>query len=78
MGCSAGPLAAIVGGVTRDSSRDLAVLCDRRAGVLTMAEAQRCLGESAVRWRVHSGRWQRACRGVLVAQSGPLTNEQRL
>lgn len=43
-----------------------------------MAEAQRYLGESAVRWRVHSGRWQRACRGVLVAQSGPLTNEQRL
>jgi uncharacterized protein DUF559 len=57
---------------------ELAELCDRRAGVLTVAEARRCLGESALRWRLTSGRWQRASHGVLVAQPGPLTQEQRL
>jgi very-short-patch-repair endonuclease len=53
-------------------------LCDRQAGVLTVGTALRYLGEPAVRWRVDSGRWQRACRGVLVTQSGPLTEQQRL
>jgi very-short-patch-repair endonuclease len=59
-------------------SSDLAELCERQAGVLTLATAFRCIGEPAVRWRLASGRWQRACRGVLVTQSGPLTESQRL
>jgi very-short-patch-repair endonuclease len=31
-----------------------------------------------LRWRVISGRWQRLCRGVIVAHSGPITQRQRL
>jgi very-short-patch-repair endonuclease len=31
-----------------------------------------------LRWRVASGRWQRPCRGIIVAHSGPLTQRQRL
>jgi very-short-patch-repair endonuclease len=46
--------------------------------VITVAAACICLGEPAVRWRLASGRWRRVCRGVLVTQSGPLTEEQRL
>jgi very-short-patch-repair endonuclease len=64
--------------MARVLSSDLAELRDRQAGVVTVAAAFRCLGEPAVRWRLASGRWQRACRGVLVTQSGPLTGLQRL
>ena len=59
-------------------SNDLVERRDRQAGVLTVAEAIASLGEPAVRWRLASGRWRRVCRGVIVAQSGPLTEEQRL
>jgi very-short-patch-repair endonuclease len=59
-------------------SGELAAMSERQAGVITMASACACLGEPAVRWRLSSGRWRRACRGVLVTQSGPLTDEQRL
>jgi very-short-patch-repair endonuclease len=64
--------------VAKILTSDLSELCDRQAGVVTVAEARRCLGDSAVRWRLASGRWQRACHGVLVTQPGPLTEEQRL
>ena len=36
------------------------------------------LERAAVRWQVGSGRWQRPCRGVVVAHSGPLTDEEQL
>ena len=36
------------------------------------------LERAAVRWQVTSGRWQRPCRGVVVAHSGPLTDEEQL
>ncbi len=32
----------------------------------------------ALRWRVESGRWQRPCRGIVIAHSGPLTSGQKL
>jgi len=59
-------------------SGDLAKMCARQAGVLTVAAAQDSMGEPAVRWRLASGHWRRVCHGVIVAQSGPLTEEQRL
>lgn len=64
--------------MARALSSDLAELCDDQAGMLTVTSAFRYLGESAVRWRLASGRWRRAGPGVLVTQSGPLTEEQRL
>ena len=64
--------------MARIISNDLATMCDRQAGVITVASAFRYLGEPAVRWRLASGRWRRVSRGVLVTQSGPLTEEQSL
>ncbi len=46
--------------------------------VLTWAVAVGKLGESAVRWRVRSGRWQRPCRGVLITHSGPVSDDEAL
>jgi hypothetical protein len=60
------------------ASSDLAEMCARQAGVLTTAAACLSMGESAVRWRLRSGRWRRVCHGVIVTQSGPLTERQRL
>jgi hypothetical protein len=31
-----------------------------------------------LRWRVASGRWRKPCHGIVVAHSGPMTEEQRL
>jgi very-short-patch-repair endonuclease len=64
--------------LSEDLADEFAELCDSQAGVLTVTSAVKCLGKSAVRWRLASGRWRRAGPGVLVAQSGPLTEEQRL
>jgi very-short-patch-repair endonuclease len=64
--------------MTRIVSGNLGELCARQAGVLTIAAAFRGLGESAVRWRLASGRWRRICHGVIVTHSGPLTEEQCL
>jgi hypothetical protein len=47
-------------------------------GVLNTRSALAYLSESALRWRLGSGRWQQPCRGVLVAHSGPLTRMQML
>ncbi|TVZ01207.1 hypothetical protein EAS64_33545 [Trebonia kvetii] len=47
-------------------------------GVLSSAAALRHLSEEQLRWKVASGRWQKPARGVLVAQSGPLTDRQLL
>jgi very-short-patch-repair endonuclease len=57
---------------------NFAELCAAQSGVLTLGAAVQHLGESAVRWRLARGRWQRVSAGVLVTQSGPLTTEQRL
>lgn len=43
-----------------------------------MSAAIRCLGRPAVRWRLASGKWRLVEARVLVTQSGPLTDRQRL
>ena len=46
--------------------------------VISTAAAIAAIGESAVRWRLHRGRWQRPCRGVLVTHSGPISDAEKL
>ena len=36
------------------------------------------MSEDQLRWKISSGRWQKPARGVVVAQSGPLTGRQLL
>jgi hypothetical protein len=43
-------------------------------GVISTSDALRFLTENQLRWQLSSGRWQKAARGVVVAQSGPLTD----
>ena len=50
----------------------------RPPAVLTVASAIALIGEPAVRWRLHSGRWQRPCRGVLVTHSGGISDAEWL
>ncbi|HTR90250.1 MAG TPA: DUF559 domain-containing protein [Trebonia sp.] len=47
-------------------------------GVLTSATALCFMSEDQLRWKISSGRWQKPVRGVIVAQSGPLTANQML
>lgn len=47
-------------------------------GVLDTDVVLRYLTYTELRWRVASGRWQRPCKGVVVTQSGPLTDRQAL
>ncbi|GAA4449849.1 DUF559 domain-containing protein [Phytohabitans houttuyneae] len=47
-------------------------------GVLTTAQAAAVVGTGRVRTLTASGRWRRACRGVLIAHNGPLTAGQAL
>jgi hypothetical protein len=53
------------------------VLADHE-GVLGTSVALRFMTESQLRWRITSGRWQKPARGVVVAQSGPLSDGQLL
>jgi hypothetical protein len=46
--------------------------------VVSTAAVLRYLTPAALRWWLASGRWQQPCRGVVVAQSGPLSATQRL
>jgi hypothetical protein len=46
--------------------------------VLSVTSAIAMFSESAVRWRLRSGRWQRPCRGVLVTHSGAITDTEQL
>ena len=61
-----------------DVPEELTRLCERQAGVLSVESAIQILGRPAVRWRLISGRWQRAAAGVVVTHSGPLADQQRL
>jgi very-short-patch-repair endonuclease len=61
-----------------DRYPELADLLKCQDGVLRVDSVMKYLTRDALRWRVGSGRWQRPCRGIVVAQSGPLTEIQAL
>jgi hypothetical protein len=62
----------------RESPITLDDLLAWQDGVLDTRSALACLTTTELRWRLQSGRWQRPCRGVVVAHSGPLTRQQTL
>ncbi len=64
--------------VPDNRTRSLTELLRDQDGVLDVASARACLTRSALRWRIDSGRWRQLCHGVVLAQSGPLTDEQVL
>jgi len=64
--------------MTRGFGTEFERLCARQAGVLTVASAMQCLGRSAVRSRLASGRWRLVAGGVILTQSGPLGDRQQL
>ena len=61
-----------------DDPPGLADLLRRQDRVVNTASALASMSPKELRWRVTSGRWQRPCRGIIVAHSGPLTERQRL
>jgi very-short-patch-repair endonuclease len=66
--------------MTRGPSNEeqLAAVLAAHDDVLDTRTACAYLSRGELRWRVQTGRWQQPCRGVVVAQSGPLTATQRL
>jgi very-short-patch-repair endonuclease len=56
----------------------LADLLRAQDGVLDTESALSWMSRSELRWRIASGRWQRPCRGIFVAHSGPVTESQRV
>ena len=56
----------------------LTELIEYHDGVLDTNAVLKCLSYGQLRWQIYSGRWQRPCKGVVVAQSGPLTDRQAL
>jgi very-short-patch-repair endonuclease len=64
--------------MTQAEDHALAELLSEQDGVLRVDGAMQYMTRDALRWRVSSGRWQQPCRGVVVAQSGPLTEVQAL
>jgi hypothetical protein len=46
--------------------------------VLRVRDANNAFGVEHVRWMVHTGRWQRPARGVVVRHSGSLTLDERV
>jgi len=61
-----------------DRSQTLDELLAWREGVLDCGSVLARMTPDALRWRLKSGRWQQPCRGVIVAQSGPLSKTQML
>jgi hypothetical protein len=58
--------------------RELEEILDGQEKVISVRVALRYMSAGALRWRIGSGWWQQPCRSVVVAQSGPLTEKQRL
>jgi very-short-patch-repair endonuclease len=63
---------------TDDRSAALTELLTVQEGVLRVESAMKYLTRDALRWRISSGRWQLPCRGIVVAQSGALSEIQVL
>lgn len=57
---------------------ELADLVAHHDGVLDTATALKHMTRGELRWQIDSGRWQKPSRGVVIAQSGPLTDRQIL
>jgi hypothetical protein len=64
--------------VLQRDRRDLRQLLEESEGVLETAAVLTCLSAGELRWRVASGRWQQPFKGVVITQSGPLTDRQVL
>ena len=60
------------------SLRNISEVLATQEGVLSTSTALRFMSEDQLRWKIASGRWQKPSRGVVVAQSGPLTERQAL
>lgn len=61
-----------------DLPPELSELLQSQDGVARVSAVTQYLTRSALSWRFSSGRWQQPCRGIVVAQSGPLTETQTL
>lgn len=57
-------------------SQSLSDVLAEHEGVLGTSQALQFMSEGQLRWQITSGRWQKPSRGVVVAQSGPLTGGQ--
>jgi hypothetical protein len=57
---------------------ELEWLVFEQSGILTTRQANTILGESAVRWRLRSGRWRRLGHGLVATTTARLTQDQQL
>jgi hypothetical protein len=58
--------------------RNISEVLVAHEGVLSTSAVLRFMSEDQLRWKIASGRWQKPSRGVVIAQSGPLTERQSL
>jgi hypothetical protein len=63
---------------TEEYPADFGELLQRQHQVIRTETARRFMTRASLRWRVSSGRWQQPCHGVVVAHSGPLSDDQRV
>jgi Protein of unknown function (DUF559) len=64
--------------VAVDNCQGLDDLLAGQSRVVRVASLRDFMTRDALRWQLSSGRWQQPCRGIVVAHSGGLTEEQRL
>jgi very-short-patch-repair endonuclease len=62
----------------QDRDAALSALIGSSDGVLATEEVLKRFTYSELRWRIRTGHWQQPCKGVVVTQSGPLTDRQVL
>ncbi|HEX5597094.1 MAG TPA: DUF559 domain-containing protein [Micromonosporaceae bacterium] len=63
--------------IPHDDASALEWLLFEQSGVVTWSQAVAELGPAKVRHLLKTGRWRRACRGVLLSHQGPLTEDQQ-
>lgn len=56
----------------------LSSLLDEQEEVLDARDVLKFMTYGELRWKISTGRWQRPCKGVIVAHSGPLTDRQAM